>query len=54
MLRAGLELDVGALRALSLLVLGLAVVPALVEVAALVGLSHLLLGLPPLWGVLLG
>ncbi|KAJ1530721.1 hypothetical protein ONE63_005582 [Megalurothrips usitatus] len=54
MARAGLGLDPVQLRSLSLLVLGLAVLPAVVEVAAIVGLSHLLLDLPPLWGVLLG
>ncbi|KAK3931082.1 Sodium/hydrogen exchanger 9B2 [Frankliniella fusca] len=54
MVRAGLGLDPRQLRSLSLIVLGLAIVPALVEVASIVGVSYLLLDLPPLWGVLLG
>ena len=54
MVRAGLGLDPGQLRSLSLQVLGLAVIPATVEVAAVTVLANLLLGLPWLWGVLLG
>lgn len=54
MMQAGLGLDPAALRSLSLMVLGLALVPAVVEVAAIVVLANLLLGLPWLWGLLLG
>ncbi|XP_034252313.1 sodium/hydrogen exchanger 9B2-like [Thrips palmi] len=54
MLQAGLGLDPAALRSLSLLVMGLALVPAIVEVGAIVVLSYLLLDLPWLWGLLLG
>lgn len=54
MLQAGLGLDPVALRSLSLLVLGLALVPAIVEVGAIVVLAYLLLDLPWLWGLLLG
>lgn len=54
MVRAGLGLDPRQLRSLSLVVLGLAIVPAFVEVVSIIGLGYLLLDLPPLWGVLLG
>lgn len=54
MIRAGLGLDPDMLRTLSLQVLGLALIPATVEVAAVTVLAFLLLDLPWLWGVLLG
>ncbi|XP_067006988.2 sodium/hydrogen exchanger 9B2 isoform X2 [Anabrus simplex] len=54
LIRAGLGLDPVALRRLSLLVLRLAALPSLVEAAALTVITHLLLGMPWIWGLLLG
>lgn len=54
MLRAGLGLDVRKLRAVGLLTLRLAFVPCSCEAAAVAGLGHVLLGLPPVWAALLG
>ncbi|XP_053673820.1 sodium/hydrogen exchanger 9B2 [Anopheles nili] len=54
MLLAGLGLDYGALRSLFRFIMLLTLVPTAAEVATVAILSHYLLGLPWLWGVLLG
>ncbi|XP_058055767.1 sodium/hydrogen exchanger 9B2 [Anopheles bellator] len=54
MLLAGLGLDYAALRSLFRFILLLTVVPSGAEVAATAVLSHYLLELPWLWGILLG
>ncbi|XP_063231962.1 sodium/hydrogen exchanger 9B2-like isoform X2 [Bacillus rossius redtenbacheri] len=52
--RAGLGLDPAALRRLSGMVVRLAVIPSLAEIAVIGVLSHFLLDLPWLWGFMLG
>ncbi|XP_061505100.1 sodium/hydrogen exchanger 9B2 isoform X3 [Anopheles gambiae] len=54
MLLAGLGLDYDALRSLFRFIMQLTLVPTVAEVAAVAVLSHYLLALPWLWGVLLG
>ncbi|XP_035904171.1 sodium/hydrogen exchanger 9B2 isoform X1 [Anopheles stephensi] len=54
MLLAGLGLDYAALRSLFRFIMQLTLVPTVAEVAAVAVLSHYLLALPWLWGVLLG
>ncbi|XP_050069295.1 sodium/hydrogen exchanger 9B2 [Anopheles maculipalpis] len=54
MLLAGLGLDYAALRSLFRFIMQLTLVPTVAEVAAVAVLSHYLLDLPWLWGVLLG
>uniref|UniRef100_A0A182QZB4 Cation/H+ exchanger transmembrane domain-containing protein n=1 Tax=Anopheles farauti TaxID=69004 RepID=A0A182QZB4_9DIPT len=54
MLLAGLGLDYAALRTLFRFIMQLTLVPTVAEVAAVAVLSHYLLNLPWLWGVLLG
>ncbi|XP_067006986.2 sodium/hydrogen exchanger 9B2 [Anabrus simplex] len=54
MTSAGLELDPASLRRLSVMVLRLAVIPAMVEGIALMVAAYFLLDLPWLWGALLG
>ncbi|XP_052863572.1 sodium/hydrogen exchanger 9B2-like [Anopheles cruzii] len=54
MLLAGLGLDYAALRSLFRFIMLLTVLPSVAEVAATAILSHYLLKLPWLWGVLLG
>ena len=52
--RAGLGLDAGALRRLSLVVVRLAFTPCLCETLTVGVAAHLLLGFPWIWGFLLG
>jgi len=54
LLRAGLGLDPAALRSLSAAVFRLAFLPCLAETAVVAVVARLLLGLPWLWGALLG
>ncbi|XP_049279752.1 sodium/hydrogen exchanger 9B2 isoform X4 [Anopheles funestus] len=54
MLLAGLGLDYAALRSLFRFIMQLTLVPTVAEVVAVAVLSHYLLDLPWLWGVLLG
>lgn len=54
MLPAGLGLDAGALKKMIWMILNLAVIPVTVEVLGVAVASYLLLGLPWLWGLLLG
>ncbi|XP_068084863.1 sodium/hydrogen exchanger 9B2 isoform X2 [Anabrus simplex] len=54
LIKAGLGLDAGALRKLSLVVLRLAFIPCLVEASTVAVVSHFVMGLPWLWGMLLG
>uniref|UniRef100_A0A182W2P5 Cation/H+ exchanger transmembrane domain-containing protein n=1 Tax=Anopheles minimus TaxID=112268 RepID=A0A182W2P5_9DIPT len=54
MLLAGLGLDYNALRSLFRFIMQLTLVPTVAEVVAVAVLSHYLLDLPWLWGVLLG
>ncbi|XP_052891421.1 sodium/hydrogen exchanger 9B2 isoform X2 [Anopheles moucheti] len=54
MLLAGLGLDYTALRSLFRFIMQLTLVPTVAEVVAVTVLSHYLLALPWLWGVLLG
>jgi NhaP-type Na+/H+ or K+/H+ antiporter len=54
LLRAGLELDPSALKQLGMLVLRLAIGPAVIEAIAVAIFTHYLLGLPWIWGFLLG
>lgn len=52
--RAGLGLDPKAIKSLSLVILRLASVPAFIEGAFTMILTHYLLDLPWIWGILLG
>ncbi|KAK8395971.1 hypothetical protein O3P69_005218 [Scylla paramamosain] len=54
LLRAGLGLDPAALRQLSLMVVRLAFSPCVVETLVVAVVTHLLLGFPWLWGLMLG
>ncbi|KAG1694103.1 Sodium/hydrogen exchanger 9B2 [Nymphon striatum] len=54
LIRAGLGLDPQALKQLSLVCLRLAFTPCLVETIVVAVSSHLVLGLPWLWGFMLG
>jgi NhaP-type Na+/H+ or K+/H+ antiporter len=54
LLRAGLELDQSALKRLGMMVLRLAIGPAVIEAVAVAIFTHILLGLPWMWGFLLG
>jgi len=54
MTEAGLTIRAETLRKMSLHVLGMVIVPATGEVAAVTVLSYFILGMPWLWGVLLG
>nr|CAD7194576.1 unnamed protein product [Timema douglasi] len=54
LIKAGLGLDAGALRRLSLIVVRLAFIPCLAEAATVCLVSHFLLGYSWLWGLLLG
>ncbi len=54
LLRAGLGLDLDALRRLQGAFMRLAFLPNLAEALSVAVISHFLLGLPPLWGLLLG
>ena len=54
LLKAGLGLDPVALKKLSFTVLRLAFTPCIGETAAVAVASHLLLGLPWTWGIMLG
>jgi NhaP-type Na+/H+ or K+/H+ antiporter len=54
LIRAGLGLDPTALRRMAGMVVRLAVFPSLAEAASIAATSHFLLGLPWIWGVLLG
>jgi NhaP-type Na+/H+ or K+/H+ antiporter len=54
LLRAGLGLDPAALKKLSGAVVRLACLPCLAETVAVAGTARLLLGLPWLWGFMLG
>ncbi|ETW95250.1 MAG: hypothetical protein ETSY1_31400 [Candidatus Entotheonella factor] len=54
LLRAGMGLDLAALRRLQGVFLRLAFLPNLAEAVTVAGASYVLLGLPPLWGLLLG
>ena len=54
LIRAGLGLDPVALRKLSFGVVRLAFLPCLAETITATVMSHLLLGFPWLWGLLLG
>ncbi|XP_063236339.1 sodium/hydrogen exchanger 9B2-like [Bacillus rossius redtenbacheri] len=52
--RAGLDLDPAALRSMWTTVLKLGLLPWVVECLAVLAMSHALLGLPWMWGLLLG
>lgn len=52
--RAGLGLDPKAMKSLSFVILRLATIPAFTEGAFTMLLTHYLLGLPWMWGILLG
>lgn len=54
LLRAGLGLDPAALKELSFMVLRLAFTPCIVETVTVATVTHLLLGFPWLWGLMLG
>ncbi|XP_047501492.1 sodium/hydrogen exchanger 9B2-like isoform X3 [Penaeus chinensis] len=54
LLRAGLGLDPAALKELSFMVLRLAFTPCIVETITVATVTHLLLGFPWLWGLMLG
>lgn len=54
LLRAGLGLNLDALRRLQAAFVRLAFLPNLAEAATVAVVSHFLLGLPPLWALLLG
>ncbi|XP_069677232.1 sodium/hydrogen exchanger 9B2-like isoform X3 [Periplaneta americana] len=54
LIRAGLGLDPAALKRLSWVVLRLSLVPSVVEATVVAFMAHGLLGLPLLWGFLLG
>lgn len=54
LLRAGLGLNLDALRRLQAAFLRLALLPNLAEATTVAVVSYWLLGLPPLWGLLLG
>lgn len=54
LLRAGLGLDPAALKQLSLMVVRLAFSPCVVETLVVAVVTHLLLGFPWLWGLMLG
>ncbi|KAK3869187.1 hypothetical protein Pcinc_025491 [Petrolisthes cinctipes] len=54
LVRAGLGLDPAALKQLSLVVVRLAFCPCLVETVVVAIMTHLLLGFPWLWGLMLG
>ncbi|XP_063705265.1 sodium/hydrogen exchanger 9B2 isoform X2 [Culicoides brevitarsis] len=54
MLLAGLGVDLQPLKKLFRIIMQLTLLPTIAEVAALTVLSHFLLGLPWIWGVLLG
>ncbi|XP_049850150.1 sodium/hydrogen exchanger 9B2-like isoform X2 [Schistocerca gregaria] len=54
LIRAGLDLDPGALRRLAVHVLKLGLVPWLAECAVITVMAHFLLGMPWIWGFLLG
>ena len=53
-MRAGLGLDPKALRALSMVVLRLAITPVLIETASVALVAKFVLGFPWLWGCMLG
>lgn len=54
MLLAGLGVDLQPLKKLFRIIMQLTLLPTIAEVAALTVLSHFLLGMPWIWGVLLG
>jgi NhaP-type Na+/H+ or K+/H+ antiporter len=54
LLRAGLELDPSTIKRLRTMVLRLAIGPAVAEAVAVAIFTHFLLGLPWIWGFLLG
>ncbi|KAG7156541.1 sodium/hydrogen exchanger 9B2-like [Homarus americanus] len=54
LLRAGLGLDPAALKQLSFMVVRLAFSPCIIETIVVATVSHLLLGFPWLWGLMLG
>lgn len=54
LLRAGLGLDPAALRQLSFMVVRLAFTPCVVETLVVAVVTHLVLGFPWLWGLMLG
>lgn len=54
LIRAGLGLDPKALRNLKFVILRLAFLPGLVEGTIMTIVSHFLLGIPWVWGILLG